>query len=885
MKIYLPSELQCYTQTSNSLDEQYISSPIFIGRNMEISILSRDLLDQNRSAQLISITGAGGIGKSRLVLEIAFRLRDHFQDGVFFVPLAGVDSPEFLLNAITDELRFSLHSRLDLKTRLLTYLKGKNLLLVLDNYEHLLNGEYENQPRDCRRVLSDILATAPQVKILVTSREKLGMGAERVYDLKGMSYPNDEMDSNLETFSAVELFLSEAERVKPDITFSAAEKRYIARICKFVEGLPLGVKLAASWVKTLTCKEITLEFENLAKVQAVPRMVVAERHRSMKLVFEQTWRRLSTQEQAIIKRCAVFRGGAEKKAIDAIAGADLLTLSGLIDKSLIRRTSSKEFELHSRYDVHELLRQFSEEKLMARPEEANLVRLQHSQYFLTMLADLENAITAGKQSLAISAIEDDIENIRAAWMWAVKNNLYTEIADAVATLSHFFDIRGLIYQGGDLFEAAIQKFISGGMIPRDSSVEEKNRLVVLGMLLLRRGFLLSRLSRYEKARELLEQSLSIFRSLKHVQKELAFALNYLGHVEYFIGKYDTADVHCNEALAIRKQMGDMVRVGDTMINIGFGAFMKGDFSKAHEVAEKIAGISKEKNDRRGIAIGMGSLAYVNHELGNYDLAQVQYEESIAICNELGLSWFAPWFMTQFGLVAYALGNGNKAIELATQSIVLIREIGDQYRLIHARVNLALILIEFGSHDDFDEANRSALQALEMSQSIHHCYGEARALNALAAIALAKGQTQMAFNYALQSEKINQSTGQRASLSHSLSLLGKATLQSKNPANASRFIGQAFAESHKVNAVPLSLDIMTDWATVALIEGREDEGLDFLNTVNSHVKSPYPVKQRAASLLLKYHLTDSVQSNRHNSVHDSEQMFNVLATKLLDRTEF
>ncbi|ACF13633.1 TPR repeat-containing protein [Chloroherpeton thalassium ATCC 35110] len=875
MKIYLPSELQCYTPVSTTLDEQYISNPIFIGRDQEIATLSRDLLVQ--TAQLITITGAGGIGKTRLVLEIAFRLRDHFPDGVFFVPLASVDSPESLLNAITNELRFSLHSRLDLKTRLNTYLKGKNILLVLDNYEHLLDGAYQEQPRDCRTILIELLAASPGTKLLVTSREPLGMPIERIYELKGMPYPNDEMELNPESFSSVELFLSEAERVKPGTIFSPAEKRYIARMCKFVEGMPLGVKLAASWVRTLTCKEISQEFEELANVQAVPSMAVPERHRNMRYVFEQSWRRLTDEEQSIIKRCAVFRGGAGKKAIDSIAGANLPILSSLIEKSLIHRTISEGYDQHSRYDVHELLRQFSEEKLMARPEEANWVRLQHCQYFLNLLSELDASLTAGNQIHAISEIEEDIDNIRVAWLWAVKNDLYTEMSSAVGPLAHFFDIRGLIYEGCELFEIAIKKFMAGGLSPKSDSVVEKERLTVLGMLLLRQGFLFSRLSRYNKAVELLEQSLLIFRSLNNVDKELAFALNYLGHVEYFIGKYEAADVHCNEALAIREKMDDKVRIGDTMINIGFGAFMKGDFKKAEDISKKIASTAKEKNDRRGQAIGTGALAYVNHALGLYDIAQIQYEESISICNELGLQWFSPWFMTNFSLVELALGNEKKAMQLATESIALIREIGDQYRLIHARVNLATILIETGS---LDEANRSAIQALEMSQDVSHCYGEARALNILAAIAIAKKQPQIAFNYALKSERINEVSGQRAVLGQAHGLLGKAFLQTRDLKKALSFIGKGFKESTYVNAIPQALEMLTDWAAIYLMDGKEKDGLEFLNIVNAHAKTPFFVKARATGLLTQYHLMDAIQPPDAASLHDSEQMFRDLANRLL-----
>ncbi|NTV47991.1 MAG: tetratricopeptide repeat protein, partial [Chlorobiales bacterium] len=499
-------------------------------------------------------------------------------------------------------------------------------------------------------------------------------------------------------------------------------------------GMPLGINLAASWVRTLSCKEIADEIEKNLDFLTVDDTDLPMRHRSLRHVFEQSWVNLSENEKLVLKRFSVFRGGCSKGAAQQIAGASLLTLSSLIDKSLLSRKSSGGDELQSRYDFHELLRQYAEEKLVKDPDDNYKTRRLHCEYYVEYVKQRAASLISGNQVQSVAEIEEEIANIHVAWEWAASQEEYEVLSLLVGVLTHFYDICGRYQSAMESFDSLIEKLSAKGFIPTQADDEKDTlRLVLLGKLLLRQGFLHSRLSRYKKAKALIERSLTIFRRLNGFEDELAFALNYLGHAECFIGEYSSSAIHCQEALEIRKKLDDMVRVGDTLINIGFGAYMTGDFASAKSIAERIVEIADEKGDQRGLAIGLGSLAYVDLELGNYDEAERAFERSIATCEEMGLQWFTPWFMTHSGMVAKAKGEYEKAETICTNALTLAQEIGDQFRQIHALLNLASIKAGRGYLDD---AHQAAMQAVRMSKEVDHYFGLARSLNVLAEVAFA-----------------------------------------------------------------------------------------------------------------------------------------------------
>jgi len=324
-----------------------LASTRFIGREAELAQIEDYLNDPD--CRLLTLIGPGGVGKTRLAYQAAVSKAGDFASGVCVVPLAGVASPEYLLSTLAERLKLQLYGSADQKAQVLEYLREKRQLLVLDNCEHLLDGI---------EVLDEILAVAPGVKILATSRERLNLQGEWLLPVQGLPFPRNESEPGAETYSAVQLFVQSARRGGPG--FQLADVKDVARICKLVEGLPLAIELAACWVHQMPGARIAEQIQRDLDFLSTNLRDVPERHRSTRALFEHSWRLLSGDEQAVLRKLSVFRSGFDADAAAHIANASLHVLSALTEKSLLRASPLE------RYDLHELLRQFAEEKLRGR---------------------------------------------------------------------------------------------------------------------------------------------------------------------------------------------------------------------------------------------------------------------------------------------------------------------------------------------------------------------------------------------------------------------------------------------------------------------------------------------------------------------------------------
>ena len=271
---------------------------------------------------MLTLVGPGGIGKTRLAVEVASQHLDYFEDGVYFVPLQAFEKVETIETAILDALPTQVTNHDAPRRQLLDYLRDKHLLL--DNFEHLLDGV---------DILTDILAVAEQVKLLVTSRERLNLRAEQVWPLQGLDLPEDTPGS-LKLSSAVELFVDRARRVQPDFLLEQ-QLDGIAAICRTVDGIPLALELAARWVHVMICETIAGQIKHNIDMLVSRQRDLPHRHQSIRAVFDQSWDLLSEAERAAFSRLSVFRGGFTAEAAQAVAGASLRTLASLIDKSLV----------------------------------------------------------------------------------------------------------------------------------------------------------------------------------------------------------------------------------------------------------------------------------------------------------------------------------------------------------------------------------------------------------------------------------------------------------------------------------------------------------------------------------------------------------------------
>ncbi len=336
-----------------------------IGREHEAAMIVQQLRDT--ACRLLTLTGQGGVGKSRLALEAAHKIRDAYPHGVFFVPLAGTVSSEFILPAIAEATGFTFTGAGNLQTQLFHFLGDKCLLLVLDNLEQLLKGI---------EILSDLLQQCPQVKILATSREPLNLRIEWAVAVQGLPIPSDLRLENLESNSAVALFVQRARQGKFDFVLREEDLPDVERICQLVEGLPLGLEIAASWVRTLSCREIAREIENSLDFLTTSARDVPQRHHSLRAVFDYSWTLLTAEEQQALMKLSVFKGSFTREAARQVAAASLPLLTALVDKSLVGHAAGQ------RYELHELIRQYAHEQLV-HSGQLEATRDRHLRYFLT----------------------------------------------------------------------------------------------------------------------------------------------------------------------------------------------------------------------------------------------------------------------------------------------------------------------------------------------------------------------------------------------------------------------------------------------------------------------------------------------------------------------
>lgn len=396
----------------------------FIGRQQELDQIGQQLATPD--VRLLTILGPGGMGKTRLALETAAQALPAFADGVCFVPLAPVQEPERLAASILEALSVPANVE-DLVDSLGHYLRQKKLLLVLDNFEQLLPAAAN---------LSRILSAAPWVKLLVTSRERLNLQEEWLYPLQGLTFPGgDGEKTGPATYSAPDLFAERMQQVQPGFSLSGENWEWTVRICRLVGGMPLGLELAASWGELLSCRQIAEEIERSLDFLESDARNLIDRHRSMRAVFASSWRRLSSQEQAVLRKLSIFRAGFEREAAEIVAGASLPLLLGLVRKSLLHRNGD------GRFEVHELLRQFAAQQLVEADEEET-VAAAHAAYYVSFLHHRYTLMGSWCAASIASILARIVPPSQKAWRYArdwylmalrPKTLVATKIAGAAAT--------------------------------------------------------------------------------------------------------------------------------------------------------------------------------------------------------------------------------------------------------------------------------------------------------------------------------------------------------------------------------------------------------------------------------------------------------------------
>jgi predicted ATPase/class 3 adenylate cyclase len=673
--------LRTLSSRPNNLPEQLTP---FVGRKREMAELVE--LMSSPSCRLLTITGIGGIGKTRLALQLGSELLNDFEDGVFFVPLAGVSDTGQVVPAIAESLKLSFSGREKATTELIDYLRGKSLLLLLDNFEHVL---------DAAGVVSDVLSSAPGVSIVATSRIRLNVSAEHAYELEGLEFPPPVSGTPLSEYSSIELFLHSLRRHSPFTQTSESDLEQILGICRLVSGVPLGIELAAAWVRVLSLGEILSEIGEGLELLSSETRDFPDRHRSMRTVFEYSWELLDESDRKTFGDVAVFRGGFTREAAAEICGTSLSNLRSLIDKSLLHRRPD------GRYEVHELLRQYAREKADQDPDRSERVDTAHRNYYCGLLHDYRDLVHGRDAPAVYESVAAELGNITRAWNSAVESGDADLLERAGPTLSAFLASRGFLAEGEDLFARAAESL---------KSIDER----IWALMRAERAGYLARLTRYDEASEIFRESLEVFKRygdrrgiinclyglggshmrmgrLKQARETLseclemargmgddrlvARALLGLGDVENHLFNTERSIELCKESSELFGRLGDSYGQYANSVVISNTSAQAGDSAKAAEYADMAIKHAQKAGDRSAIALSCSCAADAHILEGNMTAALEYAERSTEIYTDQGSRWGLQISLLCMAKARMRLGLAREAEEALLEGIKVTDEIG------------------------------------------------------------------------------------------------------------------------------------------------------------------------------------------------------------------
>ena len=731
-----------------------------IGREAELAALDRLLAD--RQIRLITIVGAGGMGKTRLALACAENQlaaarqpettlsrceaeKDQFPNGVFFVSLGPLRSIDHIAPTLAEALGFQLEIGGQTRSpqqQILDYLRHKQMLIVMDNFEHLLDGV---------EIVTEILQTAPGVQILATSRERLHLHEEQIFAIQGLRLPDGETPADAVESPAGHFFMHSARRVQHDFELSAEDLSPLTRICRLVEGMPLGIELAASWVDTLSLAELASEIRQSLDLLATDVRNVPERHCSIRAVFDSSWYRLNEIERATFAQLSIFRGGFTRQAAQKIAHATLWVLGTLTSKSLLQYNKTRD-----RYQIHELLRQYSAEKLAADPEFEASVCARHSVYYCEVLQQRAADLKGPEQLAALAEIETDLENVRVAWDWAVEQSQVRQIGEARESLCRFYEWHGRYREGEDACDAAAQslrlldeprmlaqvliwqaffrrmlgqreeahrllqqvlKLLAGlDAAGQDTQQERAAAVLALGQVARDGGH------RHEP-QQLYEQSLAIYRAIEDrwgmakVLTELCYVVRNFGDIgtaQQRRRQLEQAEHLARQSVEICRALGDQGELANALTQLGGTLYYLGRFPRAISILQECAKLAAAL-DLHGIAVGANFfLGCVNAFWGRYDQARKPLQFALALAREIGYQRQVGVVLYTLGILTTAEGFYAQALPILLESLAIQRQIQNRHEQC---ICLAFLSYTEQALGDGVQAKQHLLEALRTATEI------------------------------------------------------------------------------------------------------------------------------------------------------------------------
>jgi predicted ATPase/DNA-binding SARP family transcriptional activator len=702
-----------------------INLPLFdtplVGRAQALAEI--EALLQRPGLRLLTLVGPGGMGKTRLAVEVGQQILDSrfwisdlsaeaespenpkskiqnpkYTHGVCFVSLASISGGPFgaaaLVGAIATALGIALQGG-DARTLLLQTLSQKQLLLILDNFEQLLVEGGEGQPEAVDLVV-DLLNAAPGVQILVTSRQRLNLRAEQLYAVQALTYPATATLAEAGAAAAVRLFVQALQRIQIDFQLTAANLAAVLRICQLVQGMPLGLELAAANASGAPLSAVADAIEQRAGFLTVDWRDLPERQRSMRAVFAWSWQLLSAEEQRVLRQSAVFRGGFTYSAAAVVTGATLPLLRRLTDKSLLQWHATAD---EGRYVMHELLRQFAAEELRNRPAEASAVATRHSLYFLDFVAGREKSLTRHDARQAADEIQGEINNIRQAWTWAATHQAMGDAQFSAALdraaygLWKFYSQRGPRSEREQLLELALQPAAGLSDEPTDPHRHQQRQATRSKLLALHATSLVVQ-GKLSDVAEIARQAIALGQAHAGSEGETLGTIALAQAIAH-AHRFAEARVLFEEALQLVQRYQSQSPTGEVLAEAELTAYEYLAIL-AHEVegfqaSRAYLGQSLQLCQRLGKEVseqeGHYALALLAYWSGEYETAQHEYSAALRLAQRLGNQLGEMFALLGLGEMQRLQGNYPAAQAAIEQGLSLARQLNDRFGQINALVGL------------------------------------------------------------------------------------------------------------------------------------------------------------------------------------------------------
>ena len=635
----------------------------FVGRAQELADLQARLIDPRY--RLLTLIGSGGAGKTRLALEAARRLvaTGYFLNGLRFISLVNADAPGQIPPLVAAELGLTLQGEGTLSDQLAAALAGEEMLLILDNLEHLMEGAAGDETAD---LLARLLGQAPLLTLLVTSRRRLQLQEEWLFDVSGLALPEanaaDATAADATSADSIQLFLQTAERMQRHFQATADDLTAVVRLCRALEGLPLGIELAAGWLRQLSCAEIARQLDESMALLATDLRNVPARQRSMTAVFDYSWSLLPDRARQLLARLSIFRGGFTAVAAQATTGAGTADLALLVDHSLLR-------VVDGRYTLHELLRQYAADRLEALGENETIAQA-HAAYFLDYLQGQGEGEKAGQRQ----AIRLELANIRAAWETAVSQEDEAALLQAAGTLHNFYSAESRFQEGIALFQGALRR---EGRRAKEEGGRANNwpPPVLQADLLGRTARMQIHIGQVKTAGRTLDSALAALSQVDDPARQSTL-LGYVAITAYYAGEFARAAALAEESRALAERLGDQDGVAFALTFLGSCHKSRGDYAAAADSFHRAVAVYEQMGDDLGKGMALNNLGNLAQAQGDFAAAQDYYLTCSRIFQEQEHLHGASTTLSNAGRLALRQGAYEQARQLLTESLQLKRALND-----------------------------------------------------------------------------------------------------------------------------------------------------------------------------------------------------------------